>query len=51
MVTILFEEGSAEPKGAQMIHQKKRLLNNVVDGMAAIRPQALWAELPISPVS
>lgn len=51
MATLLFEEGHAEPKPVQSAYLKKQLLNNVVDGMAATRPKALFAELPVSPTN
>lgn len=51
MATFLFEEGYAKPKRVHPAHMKKQLLNNVVDGMAVTRPQAIVAELPISATS
>lgn len=51
MATIAFPEGFAELRPAHPVHLRKQLLNNVVDGMAQIRPQTLFAELPTSPTS
>ncbi|KAF7925651.1 uncharacterized protein EAE98_006876 [Botrytis deweyae] len=48
MATILFNEGHPGPKYAQDAPTKKQLLNNIIDGMARTRPNALWAVTPIS---
>ncbi|KAI9842652.1 MAG: putative NRPS-like protein biosynthetic cluster [Sclerophora amabilis] len=49
MATLQFQEGTKDPP--LPVHQRKQLLNNIVDGMANARPRALYAELPISPTS
>ncbi|TGO33876.1 hypothetical protein BHYA_0223g00080 [Botrytis hyacinthi] len=51
MTTILFNEGHPGPKYAQDAPTKKQLLNNIIDGMARARPNALWAVIPISSTS
>lgn len=52
MATLLFQEGHVkEQKSAHAVHLKKQLSNNIIDGMAATRPQAIFAELPISSIS
>ncbi|KAF7872729.1 uncharacterized protein EAF02_008800 [Botrytis sinoallii] len=51
MATILFNEGHPGPKYAQDAPTKKQLLNNIIDGMARTRPNALWAVTPISSTS
>ncbi|TGO65714.1 hypothetical protein BCON_0001g00280 [Botryotinia convoluta] len=48
MATIIFNEGHPGPKYAQDAPTKKQLLNNIIDGMARTRPNALWAVEPIS---
>ncbi|TGO22138.1 hypothetical protein BPAE_0180g00030 [Botrytis paeoniae] len=51
MATILFNKGHPGPKYAQDAPTKKQLLNNIIDGMARTRPNALWAVIPISSTS
>ena len=48
MASILFQEGHGGPKEPYLSHKRSQLLNNIVDGIATIRPQALYGELPIS---
>ncbi|KAJ8060459.1 hypothetical protein OCU04_010783 [Sclerotinia nivalis] len=48
MATIIFNEGRPGPKHAKDVPTKKQLLNNIVDGMANTRPNALWAVVPVS---
>lgn len=48
MVALIFEEGSKVPKPA---YSRKQLLPHIVDGMAASRPQAVYAEYPTNPES
>lgn len=48
MATILFNEGHPGPKYARDTPTKKQLLNNILDGMARTRPNALWATIPVS---
>lgn len=45
MATIQFSEGVVAPAP---LPQQKQLLNNIIDGMARIRPWALYAEVPNS---
>lgn len=47
MATLLFTEGEDVPTP---VH-RKQLLCHVVDGMAKVRPGALYAEFPYSPSS
>ena len=48
MATLQFSEGSDIPVP---LHQSKQLLNNIIDGMANVRPSSLWMEVPLSPTS
>ncbi|KAL9098748.1 MAG: hypothetical protein Q9163_005648 [Psora crenata] len=48
MGTIQFSEGGHLPSA---LRGQKQLVNNIVDGMAKNRPQALYAEIPVSPNS
>ena len=48
MATIQFSEGTEAPNA---VHQKKQLLPNIIDGMAKVRPWAVYAETPKSPVT
>lgn len=48
MATLQFSEGSNTPT---ILHQKKQLLPNIIDGMAKTRPEAIYAEIPRSPTS
>ncbi|MCJ1251009.1 hypothetical protein MMC30_008240 [Trapelia coarctata] len=47
MATLIFDESSPP----RPLHQKPQLLPHIVDGMARARPQAPYAELPVSPTS
>lgn len=49
MATIAFTEGSDAAPAP--LFQRKQLLNNIVDGLAHARPNALYAEVPISPTT
>ena len=49
MATLQFSEGTDDVPTA--LHQRKQLLPNIIDGMAKVRPQALYAETPRSPTS
>lgn len=51
MPSFLFEEGHEGFKAARSEHRTKQLLNNIVDGLARTRPQTLYGEIPVSPVS
>lgn len=48
MATLQFSEGSDTPT---VLHRKKQLLPNIVDGIAKIRPEAIYAEIPRSRTS
>ncbi|MCJ1463399.1 hypothetical protein MMC07_002006 [Pseudocyphellaria aurata] len=48
MASIIFPEGSSSLKSAD---HKRQLLNNIVDGMAHSRPQALYGKCPKSTTS
>lgn len=48
MASIIFPEGFQSSKPG---HQKKQLLNHMVDGMARARPHALYGEFPKSATS
>lgn len=48
MATLQFSEGSDNPT---VLHQKKQLLPNIVDGIAKTRPEAIYAEIPRSRTS
>ena len=48
MATIVFREGS---DAHEPLPEKRQLLNNLIDGMAHIRPNALYAEFPRSTTS
>lgn len=48
MASIIFPEGYPSLKSAD---QKSQLLNNIVDGMAHSRPQALYGKCPKSTTS
>jgi hypothetical protein len=45
MAQLIFSEGN-NPRTA--LHRKPQLLVNILDGMARTRPQALYAEFPVS---
>lgn len=45
MATIQFSEGGDAPT---VLHRKKQLLPNIIDGMAKTRPEAVYAEIPRS---
>ncbi|KAF4627987.1 hypothetical protein G7Y89_g10168 [Cudoniella acicularis] len=51
MASILFEEGIDGPKAPKSVHKTKQLLNNIVDGLARTRPQTLYGEIPVSPIT
>ena len=44
MPTLQFTEGGSEPP-SQLEH-RKQLLNHLVDGMASVRPESVWAKIP-----
>ena len=46
MATLQFSEGGSGPP--RPLYRAKQLLPNIVDGMAAARPEALYAEIPSS---
>lgn len=48
MATLQFSEGTALPA---VLHRRKQLLPNIIDGMAKTRPEAIYAEIPCSPTS
>ena len=48
MATLVFEEGPRIPRPAV---SRKQLLPHIVDGLAAARPQSVYAEYPTSPDS
>ena len=43
MATAQYFEGSMPPR---VTSQKKQLLNNLIDGLAQIRPESTWAKVP-----
>lgn len=45
MASILFEEDNLKPI------RRKQLLNNIVDGLAKVRPGTIYAEVPRSSIS
>ncbi|TVY78113.1 Non-canonical non-ribosomal peptide synthetase FUB8 [Lachnellula suecica] len=45
MAQLIFNEGNSSPT---ILHRKSQLLVNILDGMARTRPQALYAEFPVS---
>ncbi|KAF4627460.1 hypothetical protein G7Y89_g10695 [Cudoniella acicularis] len=48
MASYIFEEGYPGPKVLHPIHNKPQLLVNILDGMARVRPAALYGEYPVS---
>ncbi|KAL8721901.1 MAG: hypothetical protein Q9225_001497 [Loekoesia sp. 1 TL-2023] len=46
MATLQFSQGDEGPPRA--LNHEKQLLNNVIDGMAATKPSAIYAEIPIA---
>lgn len=48
MATIQFSEGIDTVSPLPM-HHRKQLLVNIVDGLAAVKPHATYAYLPVSP--
>ncbi|KAI9686108.1 MAG: hypothetical protein M1820_010697 [Bogoriella megaspora] len=46
MPTLQFEESSRPPK--PLLPRRKQLLNHIIDGIAHVRPEQIWAKVPRS---
>lgn len=44
MPTFQFSESPTPPK--PLIPHKKQLLNHIIDGLAQVRPESVWAKIP-----
>jgi acyl-coenzyme A synthetase/AMP-(fatty) acid ligase len=49
MPTFQFSESLTPPQ--PLFPQRKQLLNHIVDGLAQVRPESIWAKIPRDPLS